>query len=88
MTYQAITTKYIGPSNVRGSRVKATASAGSVTLSWDDALNIDDNHARAARALADKFGWRGIWHAGGLPKGNGNVFVCVPDSGAASFIIG
>jgi ribosome-binding protein aMBF1 (putative translation factor) len=29
---QAIKTKYLGPSNVRGARVKASSDAGSVTL--------------------------------------------------------
>ncbi len=54
---QAITTKYIGPTNTRGSRVKAQADAGSLTLSWDDALSIEENHSRAAHALANKYKW-------------------------------
>jgi hypothetical protein len=73
--YQAIVTKYLGPSNVRGSRVKATAEAGSVTLHWDDAKDTDQNHQAAARALAVKFGWDGIWHGGALPGNAGYVFV-------------
>ena len=77
MGYQAIVTKYLGPTNVCGSRVKATASAGSVTLHWDDSLNSDANHARAAKALADKYGWEGIWFEGGMPEGKGNVYVSV-----------
>jgi hypothetical protein len=76
LTFQAIVTKYIGPSNIRGSRVKATAAAGSVTLHWDSSLNSDDNHARAAEALATKYGWRGNWYGGGMPDGRGNVYVC------------
>jgi hypothetical protein len=75
MTFQAITTRYIGPTNTRGSRVKATAAAGSITLDWDDGLNSDENHARAALALADKFKWRGAYYGGGLPDGCGNVYV-------------
>jgi hypothetical protein len=66
--YQAIMTRYLGPSNVRGARVKATAAAGSVTLSWDHALNSDANHLAAARALADKFEWQGALIGGGLPS--------------------
>jgi hypothetical protein len=73
--YQAIVTKYIGPTNVRGSRVKATAAAGSVTLSWDCALNSEDNHAKAAEALANKYKWRGRWFGGGMPDDKGNVYV-------------
>lgn len=71
---QAITTKYIGPRNVRGSRVKATAQAGSVTLDWDDALNQEQNYAAAALALAKKFNWDGSWHCGYTPSGD-TIFV-------------
>lgn len=54
---QAITTKYFGPTNFRGSRVKATCDAGSVTLSWDYGLNSDENHRAACEALIEKLGW-------------------------------
>lgn len=66
---QAITTKYIGPANVKGSRVKASAAAGSLTLEWDDRLNSDNNHKRAAEAFARKFNWTGTWVCGHLPDG-------------------
>ena len=72
---QAIVTKYFGPGNVRGSRIKATAQAGSVSLPWDGALNDDTNHARAAVALLEKYGWAGTYHMGGLPDGS-RVWVC------------
>lgn len=50
-----ILTKYLGPTNFRGSRVKATSGSGTtVTIAWDDELNIDENHAAAAMALAAK----------------------------------
>ena len=76
---QAIVTKYIGPTNVRGSRVKATADAGSLTLGWDHALDSEANHHRAARALAEKYGWSGDWVGGGLPRNaGGNCYVNVP----------
>jgi hypothetical protein len=53
---QTILTKYIGPSNVKGSRVKAwnSGKAASVVLSWDHSLNSEDNHKAAAQALAEK----------------------------------
>lgn len=78
---QAITTKFIGPTNFRGSRVKASAEAGSVTLSWDHALNPDQNHAAAAKALRDKFGWKGRLVGGHLPNANSShmAFVFVND---------
>ena len=75
MVIQAIVTKYFGPSNVRGSRIKATASAGSVTIGYDHSLNIEDVHLKAAQALADKLGWKGKMVQGGMPDGNGYVFV-------------
>ena len=77
MIVQAITTKYFGPSNVKGSRVKATASAGSITLHWDHALNAEQNHTAAAKALVDKFKWNGQYVQGGLPNDSGYCFVCL-----------
>jgi hypothetical protein len=73
---QAIVTKYFGPGNVRGSRVKATCQAGSITLPWDDSLHRDANHLVAAKALATKMGWNyAEWHSAGLPDGS-HVWVC------------
>lgn len=76
---QAITTKYIGPSNVRGSRIKAKAAAGAVTLNYDCALSIEANHAKAAEALARKFEWTGSYYQGGMPDDSGYCFVCLSD---------
>jgi hypothetical protein len=76
MAFQAIVTKFIGPSNVRGARVKATAAAGSITLSWDHALGHEQNHRAAAMALATKYGWNGRYVGGGMPGAAGNVYVC------------
>jgi hypothetical protein len=73
--FQAITTKFIPCANHRGSRVKATANAGSVTLNWDHSLNSEQNHDAAAKALANKFNWVGEWHSGGLPNNEGNCYV-------------
>lgn len=73
---QSISTKYLGATNYRGSRVKARSSSGlSLTVSWDDALGSDENHTAAARALAAKLGWSGRWVAGGASDGRGNVYV-------------
>lgn len=79
MSYQAIITKFLGPTNSRGSRVKATADAGSIIVSWDHRLNSDENHRAAAEALCVKMGWTGEFygklHQGGLPGGSGCAFV-------------
>lgn len=68
---QAIATKYIGHTNFRGSRVKATCQARSITIGWDDALNSEENHAAAAYWLAREMGWlKYNDYAGGtLPDG-------------------
>lgn len=79
---QAITTKYIGPTNSRGSRVKAKAAAGSISVSWDAAKNPEDNHFAAATALANKMEWLDNgWYlvGGGLPDETGNCYVLVKD---------
>lgn len=75
MILQAIVTKFIGPTDRRGSRVKATASAGCITLSWDHAWNSEQNHARAALALAAKMNWDGKYVGGGMPNDSGYAWV-------------
>lgn len=73
-----IQTKFLGPTNCRGSRVKAyTETKLSVTVSWDHALNPPDNHARAAKALVEKMEWGGEWVGGASGDGKGYVFVQV-----------
>lgn len=72
---QAIRTHFAGPTNTRGARVVARASAGRVSLAWDYELNTDENHRRAAMAYAEKFNWRGQWVAGELMDCS-VVFVC------------
>lgn len=55
---QAIHTEFIGPTNTRGARIKATiAKAVSITVPYDHALNSSDNYAVAAMALVRKMGW-------------------------------
>lgn len=54
-TMQAITTKYISPTNHKGSRVKAECERGQITIDWDDALNATENHIAACKALRLKF---------------------------------
>ena len=62
MAYTAIETKYLGPTNFRGSRIKASArdtffsghvdeNPKTLTIGYDYALNADGNHERAAMAL-------------------------------------
>lgn len=72
--FQAIQVKYLDPTNYRGSRYKATAAAGSVTVPADDAKNVEGNVIAAAQALCDKFGWSKDMVHGQLADGS-YVFV-------------
>lgn len=69
---QAIITKYLGCTNFKPSRIKATCAAGSITVSYDHAFNIDGNHKAVAAMLAVKLGWEknGKLHSGCLPNGD------------------
>lgn len=85
--YQAIETRYLGPTNTKPSRIKAECWGGSVTISYPHELNPDEAHRAAAQALIDKMvdlankygGSRSIWNTGrwvqgGNAKGTGYVF--------------
>jgi len=77
---QTIITKYLGPTNHRGSRIKARQSASyagtpkSITIGWDYSLSTEHNHKAAAIAFAAKMGWHGEW-VGGSGGGESYVFV-------------
>lgn len=75
----AITTKYLGPTNFRPSRIAAKCEAGRIVVVWDGALGIADNHAAAVRALAVKLGWGGTWRLGSIASGS---YVAVMDTDA------
>jgi hypothetical protein len=82
--YQGIVTKYLGATNFRGSRVKATSASGhTITLTWDDSHNSDWNHIEAALALATKLDWRGNWYGGAIP-GHDRGYAFVMGEGRAS----
>jgi hypothetical protein len=68
---QTITTKFLPATDSKDSRVKAVNSFGtsSVTLAWDDSLNVEENHILAAQALAQKLGWAGKFVGGGTKTG-------------------
>lgn len=89
MAIAAIVTWYLGFTNTKSSRVKAIArkrqtySWGevapeiSLTKEWDQGRSADRNHVAAAKALAEKMGWSGIWVSGGMPSMDGNAYVCI-----------
>ncbi len=78
---KAITVKYAGPTNTRGSRFIAKAEGvKTYTVSYNHAESADDNAERAARLLAIRQGWTGNYVQGTLPDGATRVYVCVPVS--------
>lgn len=52
---QAIVTKYLPATNTKPSRIKAQCERGSITISFDCELGVDDTHKCAAKALVGKF---------------------------------
>lgn len=52
---QCITTKFIPCTNTKSSRIKATCERGSIVVSWDFSLNVDENHINACKQLLAKF---------------------------------
>lgn len=83
--FQAIVTKYHGPTNYKGSRISARAEAGRVIVHYDHALNIDENHKAAAQALVERLGWtvaKGYPAlAGGALPGNAGYCFVMPREG-------
>lgn len=87
----ALQTRYIGPTNYRGSRVAVetmdTRSDGKKIrryFEWNPAHNSEQNHRNAALAVAKELNWGGKWVAGGSV--DGYVFVkTFPDEFAFEF---
>lgn len=71
----AIITKYYGPTNYKGSRIRAKAAERWTTHDYDHRLTAEANHDEAARKLAKVLGWEGQWARGEMPSGDGNVYV-------------
>lgn len=67
---QAIITKFHGPTNTKGDRIKASAAAGYIWHEWNWELNQEGNHRQAMVKLVEKLGWQGEWIGGGMPDGN------------------
>ena len=69
---QTITTKYLAPTNTKGSRIKAThtSKVQSVTMGYNYALDTYQNHLIAAEVLQDKLWWNEYTlHAGETDTG-------------------
>lgn len=67
---QVIQTRFVGPTDTKGARIKAWAEAGSVVISYPHELSGQACHRAAAQALANKFGWSYKYLGGQLPSGD------------------
>lgn len=73
---KAIETKYLGPTDFRGARIKATDSDGnSISIPYPYELSGEAVHLKAAEALRDKMGWTGKLVGGSTKNGYAFVFV-------------
>lgn len=74
---KAISTRYRGATNTRGSVIIASDSDNNrVSIPYPHELNSDDAHRKAAESLRDKMGWKGELIEGGTKTGR--VFVFLP----------
>lgn len=54
---QAIRTRYHGATDSKGSRISAKCEAGTIYVSWDHGLDVQQNHVAAATAMRNKMKW-------------------------------
>lgn len=86
---KAITTKYHGPTDTRGSRISATDGDGNrVTLPYDHSLSLGRNHDAAALALCARLGWGGRLVCGDMARGHVYVFDAEAPSNLSAFVVG
>ena len=72
---KAIETRYFGPGNVRGSRIKAFDCDGnSVTIPYPYNLSGEAVHRQAADVLCAKMNWTGDLVGGAVKRGYVFVF--------------
>lgn len=83
---QAITTRYHGPTNHRGTRVSARAQVGRRFYPWDYSRNPEENHRKAAELFATEWGWLTLegrpprtLAGGAMHDGTGYTFVIVEE---------
>jgi hypothetical protein len=71
---KAIRTRFLGPTDTKGARIKAMAEGvPSITRAWEYALTADQNHVDAAEQLAHVYGWLPLgssFASGTLPNGD------------------
>jgi len=85
----AIHTKYFGPGSRRGARIKAHCKGGTgdfaLTVDYPHELPQDEKHASAAKALAARLNWAGLWIVGHNEDGSISC-ACVPGSYSRAWV--
>lgn len=71
---KAILTKYVGPTNTRGSRIVVTDGDTRMLVNYDDGKRSEETHADAVVAFCERLGWSGELIQGGLKNGYVHVF--------------
>jgi hypothetical protein len=66
---QAIVTKFISATNHKPMRMSASCATGHIIVEWDDALEPEGNHIKAAMDLCAKLEWPYAFASGSLPDG-------------------
>ena len=67
-TTLTITTTYSFPTDTRGSRITAKGAGRQFSAPYDHALDVVENHAAVAQALAQVLGCTGTVHAVHAPR--------------------
>lgn len=76
--FQAIEVKYLGATDTKPSRWKASCAGGSITRGYDRGMGSAENAYAIAEALATKLDWlTNITLQGGVLKNGNYVFVLV-----------
>lgn len=74
---QAIRTRYLGPTDKRGSRISATAAAGRAFIDYPHELPMEERHRAAAAELCKRYGWDASELVEGVLSNQDHVFVFV-----------
>ena len=74
MIRQAIRTKYLGPTDTKGSRIQAKCDAKTITVHYKSELNSEQNHIQAAKELCKRLGWKGSMATGSIQHEYFHVF--------------
>lgn len=88
---RAITVKYFGPTDHKGSRLRASSGKLSTTIGWAHDLDCAGNYNEALRAHVTKLakdgpGWHGRWIGATLGE-QGYVYVQMPTTAHASELL-